>query len=308
MESSSMGDPPPAAGPLDLITAPVSIPALVTDLVAPVVLTTTQSQVLVKESVAKTPCTIASGVGIPVHSEFAKLPPYSTGEVKLKVVVELERHHSGSVIVKDSVGNSVLVSAEYLKLPPHCGTCKDFGHLDLRCPSRVECGPAARLAPASRELVVEVSPDSHASAHVRSTTLPSLAEVEDMTSSSGAWLPVVKRSKHRPQATASSSSLSKHVTAAQFEEENSLINEAQSIMRRRIAEEVVVAPSFVVASSRKKARRKQRQKLLLLSLSESDPGSIPQVPPLEKPLAVSFTSVSVSSGQLPPPIVPISTA
>lgn len=76
---------------------------------------------------------IASGVGIPVHSEFPKLNPYSNGVVKPKVVVELEKKHLGSVIVTDNHGNSVRVSADYPKLPPRCGLCKEFGHLELRC-------------------------------------------------------------------------------------------------------------------------------------------------------------------------------
>lgn len=81
--------------------------------------------------------TIASAVGIPVHTEFPNIKPYSNGVVKLRVVVELAKKRANSVRITDKLGNSVLVLAEILKLPPRCGICREFGHLALRCPTPV---------------------------------------------------------------------------------------------------------------------------------------------------------------------------
>ncbi|KFK22273.1 hypothetical protein AALP_AAs69811U000200 [Arabis alpina] len=267
--------------------------------------------------------TIASGVGIPIHSEFPKLSPYSNGVVKLKVVVELEKNHPSSVIVKDTQGTSVMVSAEYPKLPPRCGLCKEFGHLDLRCPSPHSF---VRVTPCVQQEVHVVSPD-----HVLSPMLdeiganfkvPSPAlelclpvlpapdapsasglvtsnlEPGDI-SSSGGWLHVVKRSK--PPSLSGSVPLSViPVTSARFDEEAELINAAQVIIRKRIAALEVQPPSFVTASVRKKARRKLRQQLLLLSASEADfnaaSGSLSN--------SLSTSATSVNKEQLQPQSVP----
>ncbi|KAJ4899264.1 DUF4283 domain-containing protein [Raphanus sativus] len=78
--------------------------------------------------------TCASGVGFPVQSEFAKLPPYSTGVVKLRVIVKLEAKRAPSVRVVDKLGNAVTVFAEYLRLPHKCKSCLEFGHSEFRCP------------------------------------------------------------------------------------------------------------------------------------------------------------------------------
>lgn len=78
--------------------------------------------------------TIASGLGNPVQSEYPTIKPFSNGITKLRVEVVLATAKSTSVRVKDKLGNSVVVSAEILKLPPHCNLCREFGHLPLRCP------------------------------------------------------------------------------------------------------------------------------------------------------------------------------
>lgn len=80
--------------------------------------------------------TFATGVGIPVQSEFPKLPPYSNGVVKLKVIIKLAGKRASTVKVVDKLGNSVFISAEYLKVPHKCGICSEFGHSELRCPDR----------------------------------------------------------------------------------------------------------------------------------------------------------------------------
>ncbi|RID49353.1 hypothetical protein BRARA_H00158 [Brassica rapa] len=80
--------------------------------------------------------TFATGVGFPVQSEFPKLPPYSNGVVKLKVIIKLAGKRASTVKVVDKLGNSVFISAEYLKVPHKCGICSEFGHSELRCPDR----------------------------------------------------------------------------------------------------------------------------------------------------------------------------
>ncbi|ESQ38079.1 hypothetical protein EUTSA_v10029225mg, partial [Eutrema salsugineum] len=67
--------------------------------------------------------TIASGVGFPAHSEFPHICPYSNGIIKLKVVVELAKPPPPFVRVSDKLLNSVLISVEYLQLPPKCASC-----------------------------------------------------------------------------------------------------------------------------------------------------------------------------------------
>lgn len=80
--------------------------------------------------------TFATGVGIPVQSEFPKLPPFSNGVVKLRVIIKLAAKRASSVKVVDKLGNSVFISAEYLKAPHKCEICSEFGHSELRCPDR----------------------------------------------------------------------------------------------------------------------------------------------------------------------------
>ncbi|KAG2288192.1 hypothetical protein Bca52824_047796 [Brassica carinata] len=76
--------------------------------------------------------TFATGVGIPVQSEFPKLPPYSNGVVKLKVIIKLAGKRASTVKVVDKLGNSVFISAEYLKVPHKCGICfRNLGTLSF---------------------------------------------------------------------------------------------------------------------------------------------------------------------------------
>lgn len=69
-----------------------------------------------------------------MQSEFPTIKPFTNGITKLRVEVVLATAKSTSVRVKDKLGNSVVVFAEILKLPPHCNLCEEFGHLPLRCP------------------------------------------------------------------------------------------------------------------------------------------------------------------------------
>lgn len=77
--------------------------------------------------------TMASALGFPVHSEYPDLKPYSNGVVKLRVVIELEKPRPSVVRVTDKLGNSVSLPVEFLKLPPKCGGCGEYGHMRLRC-------------------------------------------------------------------------------------------------------------------------------------------------------------------------------
>lgn len=88
--------------------------------------------------------TIASGVGFPVFSEFPDLKPYSNGVIKLRVVVELAKKKPSTVRITDKLGNAVFVSVEFPKYPPKCSKCKEFGHLELRCPSALSKFTAKR--------------------------------------------------------------------------------------------------------------------------------------------------------------------
>lgn len=191
--------------------------------------------------------TIVSGVGIPVHSEFPKLNPYSNGVVKLNVVVELEKKRPGSVIVTNKIENFVLVSVEYPKLPPRCGSCKEFGHLDLRCPNPVARvnRPAPAVGGTEASVPSVVLPKNPVQSLARSKSLPSINVDDSEVSSSGGWLCFVHRSKpHLMSSSGTSSHSINLVTTSQFAEEKELINSAQAIMRQRITASEVHAPSF----------------------------------------------------------------
>ncbi|KAJ4867731.1 hypothetical protein Rs2_50726 [Raphanus sativus] len=99
--------------------------------------------------------TIATGVGFPIQSEFPKITPYSNGAVKLRVTIKLDGKRAHSVKVVDKLGNSVLVSAEYLKLPHKCEICSEYGHSELRCPDRQ---PLTRQTLADRNAPPAVPP------------------------------------------------------------------------------------------------------------------------------------------------------
>lgn len=219
--------------------------------------------------------TIASGVGIPVHSESSKLRPYSNGVVKLKVVVELAKQRSSSVRVTDKLGNFVSISATYPRLPPLCSSCGQYGHFQLRCPEAIipPVPIVSPVLPVTSSLKVNLalpavvdsvvcsssSPDVNPPPGLnRSRSLPSCQEVDSEDSSSGGWIHVVRRSKPPLQSSSSSVSLkSVHpVTSAQFAAEEEMIKAAQQVIRNRhdIPNSAAVATSVSV-SVRKKERK-----------------------------------------------------
>ncbi|CAA7055587.1 unnamed protein product [Microthlaspi erraticum] len=227
--------------------------------------------------------TIAFGVGLPVHSEFPKITPYSNGITKLKIVIDLYKERSPFVRVTDRLGASVLVEAFYPKLPPRCSRCKEFGHLQLRCPepfSPPVNGPPSPVKPVNlTSPTPSVNPRSHRQSSSpspapqgRSTSLPSSPSVSRAASNSFDSVTFVRRDPILPVLDLKGATLSppKPVTTAQFEEEEELIKTAQEVLRAR---PVVVDdhdPPYQLVVS-KKERKKQRQKLLSLSLSNSQP-------------------------------------
>lgn len=72
---------------------------------------------------------IASTIGEPLHTEKSNLDPYYFGNTKIKVEVSLYKPPLTSIIVRDSMLNSVKVSISYPRLPPKCCNCGRFGHL-----------------------------------------------------------------------------------------------------------------------------------------------------------------------------------
>ncbi|KAG7539012.1 hypothetical protein ISN44_As13g027070 [Arabidopsis suecica] len=77
---------------------------------------------------------IASAIGEPLHTEKSKLDPFNIGNTKVKVEISLEKSPPTTIIVRDSLSNSVRVNVSYPRLPPKCCNCGRFGHLLNRCP------------------------------------------------------------------------------------------------------------------------------------------------------------------------------
>lgn len=77
---------------------------------------------------------IGSALGDPLYTEKPTLVPNALGLVKIKVVVILDQQFPSSLCVKDQEGTSVIVGAEFLRVPPKCELCAEFGHRALRCP------------------------------------------------------------------------------------------------------------------------------------------------------------------------------
>lgn len=248
--------------------------------------------------------TIASGVGFPVHSESPVLKPYSNGIIKLKVVVELARKRSSTIRVTDKIGNYVVISAEYPRLPPKCCLCGEFGHFQLRCPATVappdHIAPQAAITPGTAPLMAkgssplsvsvpaESSTDSPQAQPIislmRSTSLPSGHEVDSdgiAGSSSDEWTYVARRSKPPLPAFSDSARQTSvlHVTSSQFGKEEDLIKAAQLVIRNRHAPTFAggyVKPSGI---SRKLARKEHRSRLFQLSTSSSgSASSVKQAP------------------------------
>ncbi|KFK40748.1 hypothetical protein AALP_AA2G035900 [Arabis alpina] len=92
---------------------------------------------------------IGSAIGDPLYTEKPTLVMNPLGMVKIKVIIELGKTAPLSVRVIDKLGNSVIVGAEYLRIPPFCDSCGEFGYLPLRCPC-----PSARIPSSNNGLLV----------------------------------------------------------------------------------------------------------------------------------------------------------
>lgn len=76
---------------------------------------------------------VASAIGEPLHTEKSKLDPYRFGDTKVKIEIILDHPPPETVVVRDTVGNSVKIAALYPSLPPKCCNCGKFGHLLNHC-------------------------------------------------------------------------------------------------------------------------------------------------------------------------------
>lgn len=261
--------------------------------------------------------TIASSVGIPVHSESPSLKPFTNGVVKLKVVVELAKQRPSSVRVTDKLGNSVIVSASYPRLPPLCCSCGEYGHFQLRCPEAiVQSAPISpsvlpiTLKAASALPVVDSASCSTSSVSVipsdgtsRLKSFLPCPETENDDSTSGGWTYVVRKSK--PPLPSSSNSVSQKsvhpVTPGQFAAEEELIKVAQQVIRNRHASPNVDAvPSCAPPLTRKNQRKNQRQQLYLLSTSNSDGANSAYLPSQRSASAPSSPSAGHSQSRFVP--------
>ncbi|KFK37246.1 hypothetical protein AALP_AA4G232900 [Arabis alpina] len=90
---------------------------------------------------------IGSAIGDPLYTEKPILVMNPLGMVKIKVIIQLGKPAPSSVRVVDKLGNSVIVGAEYLRVPPLCDSCGEFGHLSLRCPCPSVRAPLSKKGP-----------------------------------------------------------------------------------------------------------------------------------------------------------------
>lgn len=251
--------------------------------------------------------TIASGVGNPVHSEFSKIPPYTNGVTKLKVVIDLYKRRPPVVRITDRLGNSVLIEATYPKLPPRCNLCKDFGHLQLRCPEvRAHAKPPqehGQAPPPPPQVPLLPSPNSGrvkaggtCSPPTRSRSLHSSPSRSKESSNSSV---AVGDNRCRASRSASPPKVSRHlpvgpISSALSEEAEDHVNHVQDQPSNNLETKELEDPPFQLVVS-KKARRKRRQDLLSTSLSESpSEGTSPSIEQALLP-HVAFGSVEQAS-------------
>ncbi|CAH2065231.1 unnamed protein product, partial [Thlaspi arvense] len=182
--------------------------------------------------------------------------------IKLKVVVELAKKRPTSVWS----GNSVSVSVDFPCMPPKCGRCEEFGHLELSCPTSIprpngfhkvvarenpdlSLGSKYPVVLSSNGDAVFVSAPSpavdsgrergRATTHMGDVTPAAVSESKSLpsphshishSSSSGGWIKVIYRSKPEVPSVSSCSmggTFKLPITNAQFSEELELINTAQ---------------------------------------------------------------------------------
>lgn len=152
---------------------------------------------------------IASGIGEPLHTEKSRLDPYSFGNTKIKVEIDLYGVLPAEVEVRDSAGFFVRVKAEYPNLPPKCCNCGRFGHYLNRClmppQKRHHSGKEHTLISSKISLVDSKIPLSE--------DIGSVNERVDEALVSGSSSPSRRRRKSRSRSRGRKKDLSKGVQA-----------------------------------------------------------------------------------------------
>ncbi|KFK36168.1 hypothetical protein AALP_AA4G086700 [Arabis alpina] len=214
---------------------------------------------------------IGSGLGIPLYTEKSKLQPNRYGLAKVKIVMKLDQKFPPTVRVRDKLGNSVTVLAEYPHVPHKCQGCNEFGHLLLRCPKLIVTPGASQapkpLAPVQFQgkdpIPVVLSNDEGLSQIVVEGCIEasSSSDVQEVAY-------VLKRSLP-PEVAHESSSINRKyppLSSGQILEEAGLVQDTQKILRERALLALPSNFSSLSAKAKRRKRKKLRQKLL----SESD--------------------------------------
>lgn len=69
-----------------------------------------------------------------MHTEKSGLDPYHFSDTKVKVEISLEAPPPEIVEVRNTIGNFVRIQVQYLRLPPKCCNCGNYGQFFHRCP------------------------------------------------------------------------------------------------------------------------------------------------------------------------------
>ncbi|KFK36269.1 hypothetical protein AALP_AA4G100400 [Arabis alpina] len=237
---------------------------------------------------------IGSGLGIPLYTEKAKLQPNRFGLAKIKVVMKLDQKFPSAVRVKDKLGNSVTVLADYPHVPHKCHGCNEFGHLLLRCPRLIEIpsesqrpscpvtktleipkiGPSTEQVKASVALssIMKIGQDKSSCSPTSPQEGSSHAPSKQDCSSSSGWTYVAKRSAPPKVSNVSPvmKSAADPLTSAQLVDEEIVIIEAQKVIRNRAPTLITPVSIPKSAKARKRERRKIRQELLKESLPDPE--------------------------------------
>ncbi|KFK44773.1 hypothetical protein AALP_AA1G301200 [Arabis alpina] len=233
---------------------------------------------------------IASGLGIPLYTEKAKLQPNRYGVAKVKVVMKLDQKFPLAVRVRDKLGNSVTVLAEYPHIPHRCQGCKEFRHLLLRFPKIIVIPDSqqSKSLPIVPKLVKgvysqqkalkdsdipsESSPEDAVNVSVLDSPELQVSLHSDTNSSSVQWTSVVNRSSPPDVSHPTSSTNRKDppLSAAKIQEEADLVQEAQQKIRERALSLLTTSSPPKSAKAKRRLRKRLRQKLLSES-AEQDP-------------------------------------
>ncbi|KAF2606790.1 hypothetical protein F2Q68_00045808 [Brassica cretica] len=230
----------------------------------------------------------------------------------------------------DKLGNSVNIYAEYLKLPPKCGICSEFGHFDLRCPvASLRPVPQETVdKPPSQELDLGTSPavsKSNSKANPPSSlraSFPALESNSKAGASGGAlrrsvsipgspvgsskslskngssgWVRVGSKSPSKKSTSSKSGSaqaLAEPLSSGHFDSEEELISAAQKIIRNRLSAVDTDLPLFSSGPERKKFRKVQRQTMRSLCEDNSAASEDSGVSVNNKFASLTFGSVEAA--------------